>query len=98
MQASNLPKQRDRILQQYAHTRANWGATQEEAYLSDLFARLQRIAERPLLGRARPELGENIRSLINQSHFIIYRPKPDGGVWILRIIHQSRDLPDEFGE
>ncbi len=58
-----------------------------------LFGRFQWIAERPMLGRARPELGEDVRSLIGNRYFIFYRARATGGVSILRIIHQSQDIP-----
>lgn len=52
------------------------------------------IAERPLLGRARPELGDDVRSVISGSHLVLYRPKGDTSASILRVIHQAQDLPD----
>lgn len=46
-----------------------------------------------MLGRARPEPGEDVRSLIGNRYFIFYRARATGGVSILRIIHQSQDIP-----
>jgi toxin ParE1/3/4 len=75
-------------------TRANWGAAKEDDYVAALFRRLQMIAERPLLGRARPELGDDVRSVLSGSHLVLYRPNDRSGASILRVIHQAQDLPD----
>ena len=79
------------------YTRANWGVAKEEEYVADLFARLTGLVEAPLLGRARPELGERIRSLLSDRHLILYRPKLDSGVSILRVMHHSQQLPGDLG-
>jgi plasmid stabilization system protein ParE len=48
-----------------------------------------------MMGEARPELGEDIRSFhIGSlgSHAVFYRPLADGIV-ILTVVHTARDLP-----
>lgn len=79
-----------------AYTRANWGVAKEEEYLAALFARLQLIGEHPLLGRSRPELGEDVRSHSSGSHLILYRPKAAAGASILRVIHQAQQAPNDL--
>ncbi|MFQ6029313.1 MAG: type II toxin-antitoxin system RelE/ParE family toxin [Dehalococcoidia bacterium] len=56
----------------------------------------RRLAEFPGLGRARPELGSELRSFPLGNYLIFYRPI-DNGVDIGRVLHGSRDfeaLPD----
>ena len=51
----------------------------------------QGLAEQPLMGRARPELGKNRRSFPHGDYAVIYRPS-DGGADIARIVHGARDI------
>ncbi len=51
-----------------------------------------RLAEQPLMGRARPELAPEIRSFPVDRYILFYRPVPNG-VEIIRAIHSARDLP-----
>src|SRR5713101_244584 len=50
-----------------------------------------RLAARPLLGRARGELAEGLRSVAYGRYVIFYRPLDDG-VEIVRVLHGARDL------
>lgn len=50
------------------------------------------LAEHPLIGRARGDLGEHIRSFAVGRYIVIYRPIPDG-VEIVRVVHGARYLP-----
>jgi toxin ParE1/3/4 len=50
-----------------------------------------RLVDFPRSGPARPELGEDIRSLVVGSHLVLYRVMPDR-VLILRVVHGARDL------
>ena len=57
--------------------------------------RFPRHAEQPLIGRARPELGSDLRSFPVGNYIIIYRPISDG-VEIVRVLHGSRDIESLF--
>ena len=50
-----------------------------------------RLAERPLMGRKRPELGEALRSFPIRNYVIFYLPN-DEGVEIIRILSGYRDI------
>jgi len=54
------------------------------------------LAEHPLIGRSRPELGENLRSFPVGNYLVFYVPRADG-VDIARVIYGGRDLPGAFG-
>lgn len=56
---------------------------------------LVRLSEYPGLGRERPDLGEDLRSFPVMNVMIVYRGL-DGGVEIVRVFHESRDLPAQF--
>lgn len=53
-------------------------------------------AEQPLLGEARPGLGEECRILVVKRWVIIYRPFLDG-IAVLRVVDGSRDFDKLFG-
>lgn len=57
------------------------------------------LAERPLMGRARPELGSDIRSIVvpRTRYIIIYRALEDG-VQIIHVRQGSQDLNRLFGQ
>lgn len=56
----------------------------------DEIARL--LATRPEMGRARPELGEGVRSFPTRTPYLLfYLPRPDG-VIIVRVLHHARDI------
>jgi toxin ParE1/3/4 len=49
------------------------------------------LAHYPELGRARPEIGEDARSIVVERWLVLYRKVP-GGVEIVRIVDGARDL------
>ena len=53
------------------------------------------IAEHPLIGRARPELAPELRSLPEGSYVIFYKPRP-AGPEIVRILHGKRDITSDL--
>jgi toxin ParE1/3/4 len=48
----------------------------------------------PLAGRARPEFGENLRSIVVGNYVVFYRAL-SGGIEILRVINARRDIGDD---
>ena len=54
------------------------------------------LATHPLLGRARPELGEDVRSIPVGNYLIFYVPAAEG-INVARIIYGGRDLPTAWG-
>ena len=54
------------------------------------------LATHPLLGRARPELGEDVRSIPVGNYLILYVPAAEG-INVARIIYGGRDLPTAWG-
>lgn len=59
--------------------------------LDRIDAQLAVLAERPLLGRARPELGVALRSFALRPYLILYRPLADG-IEVVRVLHGAREL------
>ena len=50
------------------------------------------LVTQPLMGRARPELGEAVRSWPTSTpHILYYLATPDG-ITVLRVLHHARDV------
>lgn len=63
--------------------------------VEEIDAKCDLLAQMPELGRRRDELLPGLRSLAVRGYVIIYRPAPDG-IYVLRVIHGSRDLTQLF--
>lgn len=55
------------------------------------------LATNPRLGRARPELLEELRSFPVGNYVLFYRPAV-GGIELVRVLHGAQDLPAQFSE
>ncbi|MFR9773850.1 type II toxin-antitoxin system RelE/ParE family toxin [Nocardia sp. SC052] len=75
------------------HTLQQWGPEQAEDYVNELRHAIERVADRPGIGRACEELRPGYRRLPAGSHTLYYRITEDGVVAVVRILHQRMD-PD----
>jgi toxin ParE1/3/4 len=66
-----------------------------DALLDRIGEQCAMLAANPKAGRARPELFAELRSFPVGSYLILYRPEP-GGIEVVRVLHGSRDLPQQF--
>lgn len=68
-------------------------------YAPDFVARIERrcdrVARHPTIGRQRPEIGTEIRSLCVGRYVVFYRII-DAGIEIIRVLSGERDLPAQF--
>jgi len=56
-------------------------------------ASMRLLGDTPLMGRARPDIGPNIRAVPKSGHLLIYRYlEVERCVQIVRILHQRQDL------
>jgi toxin ParE1/3/4 len=60
--------------------------------LRTIEAAVGRVANLPMAGRPRDDLRPSLRSVLAHPYLIFYRLK-DGGVEIVRVLHERRDLP-----
>ncbi|MEZ6035537.1 MAG: type II toxin-antitoxin system RelE/ParE family toxin [Planctomycetaceae bacterium] len=63
--------------------------------LERIDAKARQYAHQPMMGTARPDLGENIRCFTVDSFVVIYEPSVDG-ITILLAIHGAQDVPRAF--
>ena len=64
-------------------------------FLHALETTCELLAEHPLIGRPRPELGDNVRSFSVGNYLVFYLPAPQG-IDVVRVIYGGRDLPEVF--
>jgi toxin ParE1/3/4 len=77
------------------YTKTTWGEVQAREYLSELRYGLQRLADDPLIGKAREEIAPGLRSFPLARHVAFYRVYPDG-IEVVRILHASMDVERRF--
>ena len=66
-----------------------------DAFIDDADAQFRLLAEQPMLGRAREELGPGVRSFPLGRYVIFYEVIPDG-IAIVRVLHGARDFGPLF--
>lgn len=69
-----------------------------DRFIEAITETIDRAALRPMIGRARPEIGRDIRSLPFRSFVIFYRPIPLRGIEVVRVLHGARDIAPLFDE
>ncbi len=72
-----------------------FGFRQTQKYINELHGLFNSLCANPVLGRKRNDLREGLQSTNKDSHIIFYTVLPDR-VYIVRILHHTRDLPRHF--
>lgn len=80
----------------FNYTWKNFGLDQAVSYTSDFDNVFQNIVNNPKIGKERPEIRAELRSLSKDSHVIFYRISNDH-IRIIRILHASQDLTKLLG-
>ena len=70
---------------------------QADAFAAAIDREIRGLARRPLIGRARPELLTDLRSLPFGRYVIFYLPRKRG-IEVVRVLHGARDLKPLFDE
>lgn len=73
------------------YTAERWDLDQAETYLNEIRAAVERIAEVPGRGRPCDEIREGYLRYAIGSHLLFYRKNAQGGVDVVRILHQRMD-------
>ena len=68
-----------------------------ESFADLVQANFERLAKRPRLGRSRPELMPDVRSLTIGRYVIFYLPRVRG-IEVVRVLHGSRDIAAMFDD
>jgi len=70
---------------------------QADIFAAALDHEIRELARRPMIGRARPELFADLRSLPFGRYVIFYLPGKRG-IEVVRVLHGSRDVKPLFDE
>jgi toxin ParE1/3/4 len=85
------PLARTDLLDAWHYIAADSSLERADAYLRRVAHTLDRLAEQPYMGRARPELAPGLRSFPALSHVAFYYPAEDG-IIVARVLHGRRDV------
>lgn len=66
-----------------------------DRWLDIIDEKCQLLASMPELGRKRPDLAPELRSLAVGNYVVFYRPMKDC-IQVIRVLHGARDLPQLF--
>ena len=94
------PRVYDDIDEALAYTREQLGPRQVVLYARLISKGRQTLRRHPTIGQLREDLGAGIRvyciaaGRINAPHGYIYRVHEDGTVYVARLVHLARYLPD----
>ncbi len=68
-----------------------------DRWVDRLDEKLKLWSTQPLIGRMRPELAPELRSMPFGRYVIFFMPLPDG-IDVVRVLHSSRDTDTEFNQ
>lgn len=77
------------------YTFERWGQAQVSGYKNILDKALSALRQSPNIGHRRLDLSADYRTLLAGRHIIIYRFTKDV-VYVVRILHESRDFKRQF--
>jgi plasmid stabilization system protein ParE len=60
--------------------------------LSTIEKEAKTLLAQPLMGRARPELTEGVRSWPTTTRYVLYYLPTPEGITVLRVLHHARDI------
>jgi len=79
----------------FDYTVDEFGIDQAVSYLSQFDDLFGQLVDNPELGRERPEIRAELRSIAQESHVVFYRILKDR-IRIVRVLHGSCDIPKQF--
>lgn len=85
------PRARQDLIGIWRYIADDSGEARADNYLRRLNDVITYLAQQPLMGRARSEIEEGIRSFVAESHIILYIALTDG-VELVRVLHGSQDI------
>lgn len=82
---------RQDLLDIWLHVAPRNGEAVADRVWNQIESTCRSLGEHPQLGRARPEISEDARSIISERWLVLYRLKDDA-VQIVRVIDGARDI------
>lgn len=75
----------------------NQSEDRAESYLLKLELQLELLLTQPMMGRSAEEIRPGLRRFPFQNHVVFYQPI-QGGIEIIRVLHQAQDIDRAFQE
>jgi toxin ParE1/3/4 len=69
-------------------------AMHAEKFIDRIFSRIDDLENFPLIGVARPDLGDGLRHLVFESKALIIYRVIDQGVYVTNVLYRGRDTED----
>lgn len=79
----------------FDYTFKEYGLDQAVYYHNSITDLIESLPVNPKIGKGRNEIREELYSIVHGKHIIFYRILPNR-IWVIRILHGSRDLPRHF--
>ncbi|MDO9460364.1 MAG: type II toxin-antitoxin system RelE/ParE family toxin [Alphaproteobacteria bacterium] len=76
----------------WLYTYSTWSLEQADQYHDEIMTAIAVLASAPGLGQMLDHIRPGYRRYRSGSHFIFYRQVSDGGIEIIRILHQQMDF------
>jgi toxin ParE1/3/4 len=73
-----------------------WSVGQADKYYKLLISACSTIAQQPQIGKAYPEIYQDLRGKLTSKHIIFYRILEDQSIEITRILHERMDLKNKI--
>jgi toxin ParE1/3/4 len=81
----------------FDYTTEQHGIDQAIQYVSSFTALFEVLSEQPKLGRSRPDIRPEVRSIPLMQHVVFYCKVSEEEIYVLRVLHGNQDLPTRFG-
>lgn len=79
------------------YTQNEWGREQRRIYLDGLNDKFETLSQSPTIAAERQDFEPPVRIHTHEKHLIVY-VIDDGGILIIRVLHQSMDVPAQLSQ
>ena len=86
------PAARSDLRSIWRYTARNWTISQADEYLAAIRAECDRAASGFISGRSAEQYRVGYMMISVGSHFVFYKQAVDGGIDVIRVLHQRMDL------
>ncbi|OSQ35751.1 type II toxin-antitoxin system RelE/ParE family toxin [Thalassospira mesophila] len=79
-----------------SNTQKTWGIERRRRYLDGLNEKFEVLARMPEMSHERQDFVPPVRISHYEKHLIIYAHHGDGGILIIRVLHQNMDVTSQL--
>jgi toxin ParE1/3/4 len=76
----------------WLYTDEIWGREQADRYIMSIEAACKSVADRQAKGRSADHFRQGYRMASVGSHYVFYKPSRDGGIDVIRVLHQRMNI------